>query len=264
MPDPVSGIIGGTIGQGAFNAIGGMFGSNAQRGAADQAIGAQMEMRRQAMEYLSKMFGISKEALQPFINMGTDASNRLTSQLGDLTAPIMMDQETLENTPGYQFLKKQGLDAVNNQSVLHGLSGAQLKGSADFVKGLADSTYKTQFDIANINKTNAFNRLFQTAEAGRGAAGTLGGLAMSGANSLLGNTAAMGKTIGDYMIGKGNAEAGGWMNMFTNIGNVAGAMPYMPYIGNKMYPGGWGGGMPASGMYAGYKDGWGNGAEIGG
>jgi hypothetical protein len=66
------------------------------------------------------------------------------------SAPGQMTQAELAATPGYQFTLNQGLQAVQNSAAAKGLgvSGAALKGAADYATGLADSTYQTQFNIA--------------------------------------------------------------------------------------------------------------------
>jgi len=194
------------------------------------------------------MYGQGKEALDPFIKTGTDATNRLQEQMGDLTAPIMMDQTTLEKTPGYDWLKTQGMRGVTNQNVLRGLSGAQMKGAADFVKGLADTTYKTQFDIANTNKTNAFNRLFSTASGGQSAATNLLTTGVSGAVGIGGVGQNNANTMSNNSMAGANAQAGADLATGQQIASMIGGAPYLPFASNKLYPNG----MPGvSGMYGG-------------
>ena len=123
-----------------------------------QANGLITAQQAKALDTFMSMFNASKDKLDPFIQTGTDATQRLTAQIPDLTAPISMTQDQLEQTPGYKWLISQGMRGVTGSNVLRGLSGAQIKGATDFVKGLADTTYKTQFDIANTNKTNEIGR----------------------------------------------------------------------------------------------------------
>jgi hypothetical protein len=98
--------------------------------------------------------------------------------LDELTAPINMTQAQLEQTPGWQFTNYQGQKAVQNAASARGLgvSGAALKGAANFATGLADQTYKTQFDIANTNQTNAYNRLKSLVDVGENASAQTGTL----------------------------------------------------------------------------------------
>ena len=65
------------------------------------------------------------------------------------SAPGRMSQAELEETPGYQFARSQGLQSVQNSAAARGLgvSGAALKGAATFATGLADQTYQQQFAI---------------------------------------------------------------------------------------------------------------------
>jgi hypothetical protein len=101
-----------------------------------------------------------------------------------------MTQAELEATPGYQFTRDQGLKAVQSAAASRGLgmSGASLKGAATYATGLADSTYKNQFDISQdkfkdvlmlntnqqTNLTNQWGRLIDTAKLGATAAAGLG------------------------------------------------------------------------------------------
>lgn len=61
--------------------------------------------------------------------------------------PPRMTQAELEQTPGYQFARSQGLQSVQNSAAARGLgvSGAAMKGAATFATGLADNTYQAQF-----------------------------------------------------------------------------------------------------------------------
>jgi hypothetical protein len=113
-----------------------------------------------------------------------------------------MSQADLVQTPGYQFNLAQGLKATQNAAAARGLgsSGAALKGAAAYATGLADNTYKTQFDMENINRTNAFNRLMSISNQGANAAAQTGQAAtQTGAN------------VGNSLISQGNAQAAGYL-----------------------------------------------------
>lgn len=74
--------------------------------------------------------------------------------------PPAMTQAELEQTPGYQFTRSQGLQAVQNSAAARGLgvSGAAMKGAATFATGLADSTYQQQFAQKQQLFSDAFNQ----------------------------------------------------------------------------------------------------------
>lgn len=110
-------------------------------------------------------------------------------------------QRFLESTPGYQFTRDQGMQAVTNQMAakgLGGISGAYGKGLARFVTGLADNTYQQQL----TNYANA-------AGMGQSAAnqtGTFGQAATTNAgNALQGGAAASAAGT----VGAANAISGG-------------------------------------------------------
>lgn len=183
-------VIGSAAVGGAVSAYSANKASDAQASAADKAAAVSMEQ-----------YYRTRADLAPYRDMGQSAMTELGGRLEHLTSPIVMDQEELEKTPGYQFALKQGLKAQQNSATARGLgiSGAALKGAAAFATGLADQTYKTQFDIENINRTNAYNRLKALVDTGVAAAGATGTLGQKAAD-----TAAQGE------MAKGNAQAAGY------------------------------------------------------
>lgn len=196
--------------------------------AANKASSAQTNAAQKAQDTALGMYNTTRGDLQPFRQIGVDAGNRLTSRLGEFTSPIVMDQAALEQTPGYQFTRTQGLKAVQNSAAARGLgvSGAALKGAANFATGLADNTYKTQFDIANTNQSNAYNRLKALVDTGQNAAAQTGNAGTNAANTAAG-----------AQIGAGNAQAAGYNATGSAIGNIGNNV-----AGYAMYQGLYGGG----------------------
>lgn len=190
--------------------------ADAQSAAADKAAGISRGMFDETSAYL-----------KPFRAGGEDALGKLQAN-NYYTDPINLTQDWLENTPGYQFTKTQGLKAVGNSAAARGLgvSGAALKGAANFATGLADNTYKTQFDVARANKQDAYANLKALVDTGASAA--------AGAASL-GEKSAYAQ--GQYAVGAGNAQAaaanatGGAIGNFAN--NVGGYAAYKGLYGNN-------------------------------
>lgn len=202
--------------------------------AAHKASEAQQAAAKTAADTSLNMYNTTRGDLAPFRAIGVDAGNRLGTKLDYLTDPIVMDQAALEKTPGYQFTRTQGLKAVQNSAAARGLgvSGAALKGAANFATGLADQTYKTQFDIENTNRTNAFNRLKSLIDTGENAGAQTGVLGAKAADTAAG-----------AQIGGGNAAAAGINAMggaISNVGNnIAGYGLYRGlYGGNNNAAGG--------------------------
>lgn len=179
---------------------------------ANKAAEAQTNAANTAANTSLGMYNTTRQDLAPFRQIGTTASDMLTTKLSDLTSPIVMDQATLEKTPGYQFNLTQGLKSVQNSAAARGLgsSGAALKGAATFATGLADSTYQNQFNNAVTNQTNAYNRLKGLIDTGENAAAQTGTAGTAAAN-----------TAANAQIGAGNAQAAAANATGASIANVA-------------------------------------------
>lgn len=250
MPDPVSGIMAATsVGSGIAGIFGASSAADAQKEAAATAAKATLEQQQKGLDTQKDYFNIGADSLKPISEAGAGVYADLVKQLPDLTAPIVMDQAALEKTPGFQFTQKQGIRGVDLSSVARGMSGAQAKAAAEFATNLANKTYLDQFNVANTNKTNAFNRLLQTAYVGTDASKSLATNATSAGNAALGNTATVGNSLGNYAVGAGNAEAAADLAIGKQVGNmfsgVGGAV-----VGNRLLsPGGMYGGSSGVGNY---------------
>jgi hypothetical protein len=211
-------VIVATIGAAAIGAGATVYAANsaadAQKSAADSASATQMNM-------FTKMQG----NLQPYMDTGTSANNALTGQLPSLTAPINMNESTLQNTPGYQFNLTQGLKATQSAAAARGLgvSGAALKGAATYATGLADSTYQNQFNNANTNRQTTYNMLSGQQSLGENAAAGVGNAGIQTGNSIASNT-----------IGAGNAQAAADMAMGKAVGGAASSIPSGMVLNNLL------------------------------
>lgn len=198
-------IIGAGVASAGASVIGSQSAASAQEKAANQA--NQTERQQYAQ---------TRADLLPYNTAGQTAINQLVPQLSSLTAPINMDEATLQKTPGYQFNLTQGLKAVQNGAAARGLgsSGAALKGAASYATGLADNTYEQQFSNALTNKQNTYNMLTGVAGLGENAAATTGNYGQQTANQISQNT-----------IGAGNAAAGADIASGAAIGNGLSSIP---------------------------------------
>ena len=81
---------------------------------------------------------------QPFLDTGTKANQTLSDLYGtNGAAPQATAQTNFANTPGYQFVKNQGISALDASAAAKGqlLSGNQSKALEDYGSGLASTTY---------------------------------------------------------------------------------------------------------------------------
>src|SRR6266496_2267738 len=187
-------------------------GAEAQKAAADKTVDMQQQQYQQ-----------TRSDLSPYRDIGGQAAGDLSRRLSDLTSPISVDPNQLENSDYYKFASTQGQKGVTNAAAARGLgsSGAALKGAAAFAKGLATDTYKTAFDMQNTNQTNAYNRLKGLVDTGENAAAQTGALGEKAAYNS-----------GVATVGAGNAEAATDNKIGSNIANAAsGIGGYAAYKG---------------------------------
>lgn len=220
-----------------------LIGAGSQIYTANKAAEVQKNAANQAATIQQQQYQQTRGDLAPYRAIGEDASARLTKKLTELTEPISIDPNVLQDSDYYKFALTQGQKAVQNAAAARGLgkAGAALKGAASFAKGLATDTYKTAFDMENINRTNAYNRLKALIDTGAGAAG---------AGGALGEKAAY--NTGTALVGAGNAEAaaqnkiGNAISNLTN--NLSGYAMYQGMYGNpssgNILPGGPSGHVP--------------------
>lgn len=223
-------IAGATIGSGLLGAGSSLLGSGKASSAAKDAAAQQKQMYLQTRADLSP-FTQAGAGVLPAVNAlamsgptgggpdyigmaGSMFPGGLPGSGGPGTPGGGMTQAELEATPGYQFTRDQGLKMVQSAAAARGLgmSGASLKGAATYATGLADSTYKTQFDIANAKFADVLNlntgqqnrlssqyaRLHDTAALGESAAAGTGTAGTSAA-----------ATAGNYLNQAGLAQAAG-------------------------------------------------------
>lgn len=193
------------VGAGAVSAASQAYG-------ASKASSAQGKAGRLAMYLQEQKYQQAREDYAPYRALGAKAVGALSDKLDYLTSPIEMTQENLEKTPGYQFTLNQGLKAVQNSAAARGLgvSGAALKGASEFTTGLANKTYKDQFELENINRTNAYNRLMGATGVGTTAVGQL---TNAGTET--------GKGQATSAVGVGNAQAAGYNKMGQAVSDFA-------------------------------------------
>lgn len=179
---------------------------------ASKAASAQKDAAVQSNARLERQYQQTREDLAPYRELGTEYATKLDERMPFLTSPIVMDQNALENTPGYKFVKAQGLKAVQNSAAKRGLgvSGAALKGASAFATDLANTTYKDQFNLENINRTNEFNRLKSLVDTGQSAATGTAALGQKTAEGVSSNT-----------IGAGNAQAAAYNTIGQSFSKAA-------------------------------------------
>lgn len=226
-------------------------GAAASSSAAGTAANAAQGSARLAQEQAA----VTRNSLFPYDILGQNAANQLQSggfgfnafgqtDLSDVNAARNYfgqaaalgsgpgAQAALEQTPGYQFARNQGLQATQNAAAARGLgvSGAALKGAATFATGLADQTYTNQFNklvqsgqnslstntAAQGNLTNTYNRLADLTKIGENATAQTGITDASLTNQAGNSLIAAGNATAAGISGAGNAISG---NINSGVSN---------------------------------------------
>jgi hypothetical protein len=232
---------------GVANAAGTVAAAGLQASATNAATAAAARSADQALQFQRETTARNQGVQDPFIQAGTGALatqgaqqdqyyQNLAPYENALAAamPGQMTQAQLEQTPGYQFQLAQGLQATQNSAAARGLgvSGAALRGAADYATGLANSNYQQQFanqqqiygnyqtqlsNQKNILDT-AFNQnatrigVGENAATGSGTQGQLGATNAGNISTGLGGAQVAGS------IASGNALSGG-VNSLVNQSN---------------------------------------------
>lgn len=190
------------------SAVGGIassyLGGQAQVSAENKAIAVQQEQQAKNEGYLGPYNTAGQTVLPELENLLSGDPKKMEAQLQAL--------------PGYQFTRDQGLLGVQNSASARGLgvSGAALKGAADFTTGLADATYGNQ-----VNRLQTFANMGEAAGAAEAGVGT----------QLAGN-------IGQAEVGIGNAQAGMYSGMANALGggvNQASSLYMLDSMMRNMY-----------------------------
>ena len=220
---PVGGAI---LGAGAIGAV-------ATTSAANSAAKSETNAANQANQTEENQYNQTRADLLPYSTAGqtslTNANSYLgtygTSDAGTSTAALnklvtgsgASQQAALEQTPGYQFSLSQGLRGVGNSASARGLgiSGAALKGAANYATQDANSTYGNQVNMLTQNAqvqnqafNDQYNRLLSGAQLGENAAAQTGNYGTQTAAS-----------VGNNLTSAGNAQAAASMAGATSINN---------------------------------------------
>src|SRR5215467_2351892 len=219
---------------GGLSAAGGLAGSAMGASAASKSAGAAADIQKQ-------MYLQTRSDLSPWreagANMLDEEQALARSRTGggpdyvsaaDAIKPGQMTQAELERTPGYQFTLSQGLKSTQSAVGARGLgvSGASMKGAAEYSTGLADKTYMDQFNVAQQrfqnklslntaqqgNLTNQFNRMNTISSLGENAAAQTGNAGTTLANQAGNYTNQQGQAQAAGDVGAGKAIAGGVNN----------------------------------------------------
>ena len=218
--------------------------SKAQQEAAGQANKVAQSISDKQLELYKQIYADQQKQQAPYLAQGQSAIGKLGSLMGGvdpfkdyLAKAGLSGGQFNQNNPQYQFLQKQGQQALDRSAAARGMgySGAQMKAAQQFGQGLASQQYDKEYDRASQELGNYYNRLAALAQGGQQAAttasqlggqygqnvgGTLG--ALSG--QLQNNIGQAGNARASGYIGKANAITGGIQGMTDNMFRAAGLL----------------------------------------
>ena len=192
-------IVGGSLIGGYFSSKGAKSSSNAARKAADAQAKVQWDMYAQ-----------NREDMAPWREAGVRSLADLERVQGTYENAIM-DPSQYQQSPGYDWLRQQGIEAINRQSAAQGQfgSGRHQKDLTQYGQGLALQDY--QGYLGRLE--SLMNRYAGTSQVGQTASNQIAGLGANAANQV-------GSANYASQINQGNARTGLYQNL-SNIGTTA-------------------------------------------
>jgi len=184
---PAAAIIGPAIG-GIATLLGAKKAGSATQNATNAAIAQQNQTLQQ-----------QQQLAQPYTQLGQSAIPTLQNLLG--LTPGANPTATLQATPGYQFAKTEGLNAIrNNATLTGGIGGNTLEALDKFGTGLADQTYQSSIDnlmrTVGLGQAAAAGQAANTGQAGANISNLISGQGGTTAGIDLGTAASLTKLIG--------------------------------------------------------------------
>lgn len=181
----------------ALGAIGGgVIQSSGAKGAASTAARASERAGDVAME----MYQQSRDDLAPWREAGEEALNALTQK-------IEAGPGEFRQSPSYQFVRGEGLDAMNQTLANMGLSqsGGHAQAAGEYASNLADAEYD-----------NFLRRFYQSLTPYQ----SLAGVGQTAGSQLGANALGTGQIAGQNIADAGAYRAGGQMGAANTLANL--------------------------------------------
>ncbi len=257
----------GSIGAGLYGANQASKGVDAQIAAGDRAALLEKESADKQLELQRQIWEKQQADYKPYLEQGTWGINRLGDLMRNQTAQksptryLLNGRQAISkpsgtsqsggflnnpfdsylaskglaggkfdtSNPAYQFQLQQGQRALDNSAAARGMgySGAQMKASQQYGQGLASQEYDKQYNRANSEFGDYYNRLAGLSQGGQQAAGSMaqaGSQYANNASNTFGNlsnaqTGILGQQANARASGyAANANAlNGTLNSLTNL-----------------------------------------------
>jgi hypothetical protein len=210
MP-PVAAIAGAAVVGAGASIIGGNKAANAQKDAANTAAAASERATQAQIEEQRRQYDQTRADYAPYRETGYKALDTLAGLYG-VGGTKIDPTAALEATPGYQFQRDQGLQAIDRANAARGIlnSGGADKARMRYASGLAASNYES-----------FTNRLAAMAGVGQSATGSTAAAGQGAANAITGAIGTNAANVGNAAIQGGNARASSYANTANAINGTA-------------------------------------------
>ena len=219
--------------------------ASAQKEAAYEASQTARDLSADQMDLYKQIYDEQKAQQAPYLQQGQAAIGKLGSLMGG-TDPFesYLQKSGLQggldaylkqkgvsnygflNSPQYQFLQKQGQQALDRSAAARGMgySGAQMKAAQQFGQGLASQQYDKEYDRAAQEFGNYYNRLAALAQGGQQAATTASQLGGQYAQNASNTLASLSNARTNILGQQANARASGYAAQANALNNTLGGL----------------------------------------
>ena len=207
--------------------------ASAQKEAAYEANQTARDLSAEQMDLYKQIYNEQKAQQAPYLQQGQAAIGKLGSLMGGtdpfkdyLAKAGLSGGQFNQNNPQYQFLLKQGQQALDRSAAARGMgySGAQMKAAQQFGQGLASQQYDKEYSRASDEFSNYYNRLAALAQGGQQAVQATGNQGAQYAQNA-GNTLASLSNAQTNILGQqANARASGYAAQANALNNTLGGL----------------------------------------
>ena len=200
--------------------------ASAQKEAAAEASQTARDISAEEIDLYKKIYEEQKAQQAPYLQQGQSAIGRLGSLMGGndpfkdyLAKAGLSGGQFNQNNPQYQFLLKQGQQALDRSAAARGMgySGAQMKAAQQFGQSLASQQYDKEYDRASQEFGNYYNRLAALAQGGQQTAQSLGGMGGQYGQNVGGSLGSLSEQLQNNIGQLGNARASGYIGQANAI-----------------------------------------------
>ena len=230
--------------------------ASAQKEAAYEANQTARDISAEQMDLYKRIYDEQKAQQAPYLQQGQSAIGKLGSLMGGTDPFESYLQKTglqggldaylkqkgvsnygFLNSPQYQFLQKQGQQALDRSAAARGMgySGAQMKAAQQFGQDLASQQYDNEYNRAAKEYFNKYdqargqfgdyyNRLAGIAQGGQQTAQSLGGMGSQYATNASNTLGGLSNEQSNILGQQANARASAYAAKANALNNTLGGL----------------------------------------